>query len=89
MFSLPDLPYPYNGLEPVISDRTLHFHHDKHHAAYVKTLNELLEKAGQPPATLEEVIRRASKSGDKKLFKTVDAWRKGRNGVRVQLQAVA
>jgi Fe-Mn family superoxide dismutase len=75
MFSLPDLPYPYNALEPVISDRTLHFHHDKHHATYVKTLNELLEKAGQSPATLEEVIRGASKTGDKKLFNNAaQAW---------------
>ena len=75
MFSLPDLPYPYNALEPVISDRTLHFHHDKHHATYVKTLNELLKKAGRSPATLEEVIRAASKVGDKKLFNNAaQAW---------------
>jgi Fe-Mn family superoxide dismutase len=75
MFSLPDLPYPYNALEPVISDRTMHFHHDKHHATYVKTLNELLEKTGQSPATLEEVILGASKTGDKKLFNNAaQAW---------------
>ena len=68
MFSLPDLPYPYNALEPVISDRTLHFHHDKHHATYVKTTNELLAAAGKAPQSLEEVIRDAVGSGDKKLF---------------------
>ncbi len=33
MFALPDLPYDYDALAPVISERTLHFHHDKHHAA--------------------------------------------------------
>ena len=37
MFVLPDLPYAYDALEPVISDKTMHFHHDKHHATYVKT----------------------------------------------------
>ena len=52
MFTLPALPYDYDALAPVISERTLHFHHDKHHAAYVKTLNELLARAGRSPATL-------------------------------------
>jgi len=68
MFTLPDLPYAYDALEPVMSDRTLQFHHDKHHATYVKTLNALLEAAGKSPHTLEAVIRDASRSDDKKLF---------------------
>lgn len=68
MFALPDLPYDYDALAPVISERTLHFHHDKHHAAYVKALNELLEGAGRFPQNLESVIFDASKSGDRKLF---------------------
>ena len=43
--------------------------------AAVKTLNELLKKAGQSPGALEEVIRDASKSGDKKLFNSAaQAW---------------
>jgi len=75
MFALPDLPYAYDALEPVISDRTLHFHHDKHHATYVKTLNELLEAAGKSPDTLEAVIRDAAKAGDQKLFNNAaQAW---------------
>ena len=36
---LPPLPYPYNALEPVISERTLHIHHDRHHLSYVEGLN--------------------------------------------------
>src|SRR5476651_843275 len=32
MYVLPKLPYAYDALEPVMSDRTLRFHHDKHHA---------------------------------------------------------
>lgn len=37
---LPPLPYPYNALEPIISERTLKIHHDKHHKAYVDNLNK-------------------------------------------------
>jgi superoxide dismutase, Fe-Mn family len=42
MFTLPELPYAYNALEPYIDERTMHIHHDKHHAAYVKNLNDAL-----------------------------------------------
>jgi Fe-Mn family superoxide dismutase len=74
MFNLPELPYAYDALEPVMSDRTLHFHHDKHHATYVKTTNELLEAAGKSAGSLESVILEASK-GDKKLFNNAaQAW---------------
>jgi Fe-Mn family superoxide dismutase len=75
MFILPELPYAYEALEPVLSERTLHFQHHKHHATYVKTLNEMLEKSGQTPASLEDVILEASKSGDRKLFNNAaQAW---------------
>ena len=42
MFTLPDLPYSFDALEPYIDAQTMQIHHDKHHAAYVKNLNELL-----------------------------------------------
>jgi len=75
MFALPNLPYAYDALEPVISDRTLHFHHDKHHATYVKTLNELLAAAGKTPDSLEDVIQDAWRAGEKKLFNNAaQAW---------------
>ena len=78
MFALPDLPYAYDALAPVISDKTLHFHHDKHHATYVKTTNELLSKAGKSPKSLEAVIGQASKAGEKKLFNNAaQAWNHG------------
>ncbi|MFO7889940.1 MAG: superoxide dismutase [bacterium] len=41
---LPPLPYAYNSLEPVIDEQTMHLHHDKHHAGYVKGLNAAEEK---------------------------------------------
>lgn len=37
--TLPPLRYPYNALEPVISEETLRIHHGKHHAKYVADLN--------------------------------------------------
>ena len=42
MFTVPELPYAYNALEPFIDERTMQIHHDKHHAAYVKNLNDVL-----------------------------------------------
>ena len=39
MHQLAPLPYDYNALEPVIDEQTLRLHHDKHHAGYVKGLN--------------------------------------------------
>ena len=41
--NLPDLPYAYNALEPVIDQKTMEIHHQKHHAAYVAKLNAALE----------------------------------------------
>lgn len=43
-FTVPPLPYAYDALEPVIDRRTMTFHHDKHHAAYVKALNAAINK---------------------------------------------
>jgi Fe-Mn family superoxide dismutase len=38
-FTLPDLPYAYDALEPYFDADTMHLHHDKHHRAYVNNLN--------------------------------------------------
>lgn len=43
-FTLPDLPYKYNALEPYVDSTTMHIHHDLHHATYVTNLNKTLEK---------------------------------------------
>ena len=55
--TLPDLPYTKNALEPHISAETLEFHHDKHHAAYVNKLNELLPGSGLEGKELDEIIK--------------------------------
>lgn len=41
-YVLPPLPYDYNALEPAIDEETMRLHHDKHHAGYVKGLNQAL-----------------------------------------------
>ncbi|TSC73815.1 MAG: superoxide dismutase, Fe-Mn family [Parcubacteria group bacterium Gr01-1014_44] len=43
-YSLPQLPYPYDALEPYIDAQTMEIHHTKHHQAYVDKLNAALEK---------------------------------------------
>jgi Fe-Mn family superoxide dismutase len=60
-FTLPKLHYEENALEPVISARTLSFHHGKHHAGYVEKLNELIEGSPYAGRPLDEVVTRAAK----------------------------
>jgi Fe-Mn family superoxide dismutase len=75
MFTLPDLPYDYEALEPTLSSATLHTHHDKHHKAYVDKANDLAPKAGLDGRSMEDVVREANSKGDKKLFNNAaQAW---------------
>ncbi|KAJ1457676.1 Manganese/iron superoxide dismutase [Pelagophyceae sp. CCMP2097] len=48
-YTLPDLPYAYEALEPSIDAATMKFHHDKHHATYISGVNTALEGKEQPP----------------------------------------
>jgi Fe-Mn family superoxide dismutase len=54
-FELPDLPYAKDAL-PGVSAETLEYHHGKHHATYVKTLNDLVDGTDHADKSLEEVI---------------------------------
>jgi Fe-Mn family superoxide dismutase len=56
VFVLPNLPYAANALEPYISERTLNFHHGKHHNAYVNKLNELIKDTEFFGQSLEQII---------------------------------
>ncbi len=67
-FTLPDLPYSKNALEPHMSAETLEFHHGKHHAAYVKKTNQLVADQSLSEATLVDVVRAAKAQGETKLF---------------------
>ena len=59
-FSLPDLPYAKNALEPHISAETLEYHYGKHHKTYVDKLNGLVEGTDNADKSLEDIIRSAS-----------------------------
>ena len=55
-YSVPDLAYPFDALEPHIDARTMEIHHDKHHAAYVTNLNAALEGTEWSDRPIEAVI---------------------------------
>jgi Fe-Mn family superoxide dismutase len=56
---LPDLPFAYDALAPVISSAQLEVHHQKHHAAYVKGLNDALDKIAAASAAGDTAAVRA------------------------------
>lgn len=56
-YTLPDLPYEYDALEPYIDVETMHLHHDKHHNTYVTNLNAAIEKHPElAEQTIEELV---------------------------------
>ena len=59
MFTLINLPYADNALEPVISARTISFHHGKHLQAYVDNLNKLLPGTPWEGLPLDEIVRQS------------------------------
>lgn len=57
-FTLPDLPYPPEALEPHIDTQTMQIHHGKHHATYVNNLNTALkEHPDLQNKSIEEILR--------------------------------
>ena len=75
-FELPPLPYAYEALEPYMSSRTLHLHHDKHHQTYVTTVNNLIDGTELESASLEDIVAAAAKDPAKEgLFNNAgQAW---------------
>jgi Fe-Mn family superoxide dismutase len=56
-YSVPDLPYAYDALEPHIDEATMRVHHDKHHQAYVDKVNAALEGTEWADKPIEEVVK--------------------------------
>jgi len=57
-FSLPNLPYPAEALEPVIDKTTMEVHHGRHHKAYVDNLNKALESAADlQKKSIEDLLK--------------------------------
>jgi Fe-Mn family superoxide dismutase len=55
-FILPDLDYAFNALEPSIDAMTMEIHHDKHHAGYVKKLNDAIKGTSYEGKTIEVIL---------------------------------
>src|SRR6476619_6997111 len=64
-YSVPDLPYAYDALEPHVDEATMRVHHDKHHAAYVTNANAALEGTELDGKSIEQVLTNLGILGDK------------------------
>lgn len=58
-FTLPQLPYAFDALEPHIDAKTMEIHHGKHHQAYVNNLNKAIEGTENADKSLEELVKNA------------------------------
>ena len=56
-FTLPELPYAYDALEPTIDAKTMEVHHSKHHQAYVDKLNAAIKDTERDEKSLEEILQ--------------------------------
>lgn len=56
-FSLPELPYPHQALEPHIDSRTMEIHHGKHHAAYTNNLNAAIKDKPEEFMSIEDILK--------------------------------
>jgi Fe-Mn family superoxide dismutase len=76
---LPELPYAYDALEPVISATTLKLHHDKHHRAYVDKANALASRTQYESMPVEQIIvqtisKRSSRTLARLFDNAAQAW---------------
>lgn len=60
LFTLPQLPYAYNALEPFLDAETMTIHHQRHHKAYVDNLNAALTQTTETEPDLESILQRIS-----------------------------
>jgi Fe-Mn family superoxide dismutase len=65
-YTLPDLPYAYDALEPHIDAKTMEIHHTKHHKAYIDKVNAALEGTEFADKPVEEVIAHLAKLPEEK-----------------------
>lgn len=60
-YSLPSLPYSYSAIEPYIDSTTMYIHYNRHHAAYVKNLNEAIKGTELEKLSLDELFQGMSR----------------------------
>jgi superoxide dismutase, Fe-Mn family len=77
--SLPPLPYAENALEPVISAKTLNFHHGRHHRGYVETANKLIAGTELADLPLERIVIETAGKADRAIIfnNAAQAWNHG------------
>lgn len=63
MYTLPELNYDYNALEPNIDARTMEIHHSKHHNGYVSKLNAALEGKPEANDSIEDLMKKVGSLG--------------------------
>ncbi len=62
-YTLPELPYAYDALEPHFDTATMTIHHQRHHQAYVDNLNTAIAGTDAEAKELEEILKEVSKYG--------------------------
>ena len=62
-FTLPNLPYAYDALEPYIDAKTMEIHHSKHHNGYTNNLNGAIQGTDLEGKTIEDILANVSKAG--------------------------
>ena len=65
---LPKLPFPKDALTPLMSPETLMFHHGRHHAGYVRKLNDLLNTTPYEASSLRDIVIAAHGLNDEAVF---------------------
>jgi len=63
-FTLPDLPYAHNALEPHIDEKTMQIHHGKHHNGYTTKLNGAIADSDLEGKSIEDILAGVSKHSD-------------------------
>ena len=73
-FTLIDLPYPDNALEPAVSANTLSFHYGKHHQAYIDKMNAAIEGTDHADKSMEEIVSAARGSNQGLFNNAAQSW---------------
>ena len=61
-FTLPDLPYSYDALEPHFDSHTMEIHHSRHHNLYISNLNNAIKNTNMENASIEEICKNHSEN---------------------------
>ncbi|WP_159123257.1 superoxide dismutase [Acinetobacter variabilis] len=59
-YTLPELPYAYDALEPYIDAKTMEIHHTKHHQTYINNINAGIEGTEWEDLSVEELVSKAN-----------------------------